>query len=322
MKNWGVFLVAALGAFSKLQAQISRDIYTNNGFQREGIQRHAYFYGGRVQDAYFKLPNDTTLYHQGVFKGVLSPRLIDSTTFDRLSKSESDFYQRDFAVSRDWQFDWIQVRFMGYSYKTYEQMGVMGRWEFPHQLGGYLISHNDKGIFFSGGAGLCFIPYTDIRNIRVGFSAATSTDFVGEGTGVALLAVPAITAVHNVAGLSQRKVHRMDGEAGGVNFHAWVDTGSIIRNSRFQPKDFPLVIISEGLRDGHVGTRYNNPEFAMMEVEALADNFFNGQLRRIETVILTNSVGEEVKSHKRRSKEMEVPVEGNPNSVGIPTLKK
>jgi hypothetical protein len=285
-------------------------------------QQEAYLDGSTYQKVYFRRSPIAPIEHGWVHPGSENPRLVGPDYFDSLSKLPSYEGPYLFNINRRWPFEWISVRFMGYTWQSYIGARV-GRWQQGHQVGGYLVTYNEKGLFLGDGVGIVFIPFIDIRNVRRGHTAADATSMVREESGIAPIAIPAITVFHNINGLSASKVHRCYGDPTGKDFGKWVDSIARFRNPAFQSNRFPLVLVSEGRRDARFISRLDSQAFVMNEVESMADRVVKGEIPYLSEVILTNADGE---IFQERKSAMTALLDGpkfiaKPSDVGLPTLK-
>jgi hypothetical protein len=81
-------------------------------------------------------------------------------------------------------------------------------------------------------------------------------------------------------------------------------------------------MISEGRRDGHVISRYNNEEFVLTDLEQMADRVVSGSLLNKKNVLQTDEQGN---LYEKRKSILNSVLNGQqyiskPNGVGIPML--
>lgn len=310
----------AMFLLGSLNVSFAQELYPFSPNDRP--QREAYGGEGVFEKLYFKRTPTGPVEYNWVHTASPNPRFVGPHYFDSLSNLPHPKGGHPFEINRLWRFHWITVRFMRHRWREFDTYPQVGQWDWGHQLGGYLVTCNAKGLFLGDGANLMFIPYAAIRNVRKGHSMRDAGDFAVNESGAGLIVVPAATAVHNVRGLSPSKVHRTNGDPSGNDFPEWVNSHRWFSNSQFTPNDFPLVMISEGRRDGHVISRYNTEEFVLTDLEQMADRVVSGNLLSKKNVMHTDEQGN---LYQKRKSILNSVLNGEeyiskPNTMGIPML--
>jgi hypothetical protein len=247
---------------------------------------NAYFDGLDVEKIYFRRTVDGPIEHDWVYNGKLSPRLATPAFFERLKAGIEFKMEAQFVVSEDWRFDWIQVRFMGDSWRTYSK-GLKDYgwlWESGHQLGGYMISCDANGLFLSSGKAITYIPYTQIRNVRRGTAHQSGNS---DDLGIFLIGA----FFHNTSGLSAGKVHRSNGDSTGYNFEEWVSNRANFQVSKYKVADYPLMMVRVGRRQFEVDV-VGDKNMEIDSLEVLCNKMMLGMVTHRYEVIKTNENGE------------------------------
>ena len=251
---------------------------------------NAYFDGLDVEKIYFRRTVDGPIEHDWVYNGKLSPRLATAAFFEKLKAGKEFYMEAQFVVSEEWRFDWIQVRFMGDSWRTYSKglKDYSWLWESGHQLGGYMISCDANGLFLSSGKAITYIPYTKIRNVRRGTAyQSRNSGYYGGDMGFLLLGA----FFHNTSGLSAGKVHRSNGDSTGNNFEEWVSNRANFQVSKYKVADFPLMMVRVGRRQFEVDV-VGDKNIESDSLEVLCNKIMLGMVTHRYEVIKTNEKGE------------------------------
>jgi hypothetical protein len=246
-------------------------------------RRSAYFENGYFQIQSIQIELDAVPRSTYVYSGKLSPRLVDQSYFDNLSRPEPSS-DGQFVCDAMWQYKWIQVRLFTDTWPGFKDIRT-GAYNYKNsdQYGGYLISAQDSGVFVSEGNGINYIPYTYIRNIRRGQSFGTiASNIISsslnsslnqglEGFLTGIVVIPFAALFYNVAGLLPHKVVRMYGEPRGKEFASKVQRQGAYGNSSYPASDYPLTLIQLNRRSFEIAPRNIFPQENFDSLELIAD---------------------------------------------------